>query len=388
MSTTTGIDIEESWVERARALAPLIEAEADQGEHDTTTTGRVVDALADAELFWILVPRELGGAETDAVTALAVFEELARADGSTGWSSMANVTATCFGAIYTGDEAVRALFPEGAPGIVAGMFGPVGQARRVDGGFRVSGRYQFGSGCAHASWIAAGTMEIGDEGNQLTTESGLPAMHVALLPRTQVEFRDNWDVLGLSATGSYDYVVDDVLVPEAFTFPLVEHTQRRGGHGLGLGLFAITATGHAGFALGVGRRSLDEITVLANSRVRMAGFATIGTEQLFQFELARHECAMQAARALVYDAVAETDRGARREGAPDPLAVARVRAAATYATHVATDAARFAYHWAGSAGLRPGIIQRALRDVLAASQHIYVDNNTFTGYAAMLLAAT
>lgn len=384
---STMAEIDDSWLDRARALAPLVDAEADQGERDTTTTTAVVDALAAEDLFWIMVPRELGGAETDAVTALAVFEELARADGSTGWSVMANVTGTCFGAIYAGDDAVRAMFPAGAPGIVAGMFGPVGRAQRVDGGFRVSGRYQFGSGCAHASWIAAGTTEVDDDGDPVTTATGLPAMHVALLPRDQVEFRGNWDVLGLTGTGSYDYVVDDTFVPEAFTFPLVEHTQRRGGRGLALGLFAITATGHAGFALGVGRRALDEITKLANTRVRMAGFAAIGTEQLFQYELAQHECAMQAARALVYEAVAEAERGARQEGAPDPVAVARVRAAATYATHVATDAARFAYHWAGSAGLRPGILQRALRDLLAGSQHIYVDNSTFTGYAAMLLAA-
>ena len=118
----------------------------------------------------------------------------------------------------------------------------------------------------------------------------------------------------------------------------------------------------------------------------MAGFATIGTEQLFQYELAQHDCALRAARALVYEAVADADAEARAQDVPGRDPPAAVRAAATYATHVATDAARFAYHWAGSAGLRPGIIQRCLRDMLAGSQHIYVDNNTLTGYAAALVA--
>ena len=381
MTATIDTDI----VARARGLAPLIESEADAAEDATTTTAPVVEALKDAGLFWIQVPRELGGSEVDVATALAVFEALAHADGSTGWSAMANITSSCFAAIYTGADAASAMFGDGARGIHAGMLGPVGTARRVEGGYRVSGRYQFGSGCAHASYIGAGTIEVDDAGNQLTTDSGLPAMRVVLVPRDEIDFRGNWDVLGLTATGSYDYMVDDVFVPEAFTYPLLENVQQRGGAGFRVGLFSITACGHAGFALGVGRRALDEITALASTRVRMAGFTTIGTEQLFQYELAQHDCAMRAARAFVYEAVAEADAEARAQDVPGPILQPRVRAAATYATRVATDAARFAYHWAGSAGLRPGIVQRCLRDLLAGSQHIYVDNNTLTGYAAALV---
>ena len=381
------ITVDEDVVARARALAPIIEAEAEAAEAATTTTEPVVEALTEADLFWILVPRELGGLEVDLATALAVFEEIAYADGSTGWSAMANITSSCFAAIYTGADAATAMFTQGVRGIHAGMLGPVGTARRVDGGYQVSGRYQFGSGCAHAPFIGAGTIEVDDDGNALTAASGLPAMRVVLLPRDEVDFRGNWDVLGLASTGSYDYVVDEVFVPEGFTFSLLEHVQQRGGPAFRVGLFSITASGHAGFALGVGRRALDEITKLANTRVRMAGFATIATEQLFQYELAQHDCALRAARALVYEAIAGADAEARCMDVPGPILQPRVRAAATYATRVATDAARFAYHWAGSSGLRPGIIQRCLRDLLAGSQHIYVDNNTLTGYAAALLAA-
>jgi len=381
---TTLIDHE--IVDRARAIAPVIEAEADAAEAATTTTPAAVQAMADAELFWAMVPKELGGLEVDVSTALALFEALAYADGSTGWSAMANITSSCFAAIYTGADAATAMFAGGEKGIHAGMLGPVGTARRVDGGYRVSGRYQFGSGCAHASFIGAGTVEVDDDGTALTTDSGLPAMRVVLIPRAEIDFRGNWDVLGLTATGSYDYVVDDVFVPEAYTYSLLENVQQRGGEGFRIGLFSITASGHAGFALGVGRRALDEITALASTRVRMAGFATIGTEQLFQYELAQHDCALRAARALVYEAVADADAEARAQDVPGALLQPRVRASATYATHVATDASRFAYHWAGSAGLRPGIIQRCLRDMLAGSQHIYVDNNTLTGYAAALVA--
>jgi alkylation response protein AidB-like acyl-CoA dehydrogenase len=378
--------IDNEIVDRARAIAPVIEAEADAAEVATTTTEAAVRAMADAELFWAMVPTELGGLEVDVSTALAVFEALAYADGSTGWSAMANITSSCFAAIYTGADAAAAMFTDGEKAVHAGMLGPVGTARRVDGGYRVTGRYQFGSGCAHASFIGAGTIEVDDDGTARTTDSGLRAMRVVLIPRAEIDFRGNWDVLGLSATGSYDYVVDDVFVPESYTYPLLENVQQRGGPAFRVGLFSITASGHAGFALGVGRRALDEIAALASTRVRMAGFATIGTEQLFQYELAQHDCAMRAARAFVYEAVADADAEARAQDVPGPILQPRVRAAATYATRVATDAARFAYHWAGSAGLRPGVVQRCLRDLLAGSQHIYVDNNTLTGYAAALVA--
>ncbi len=377
--------IDEAIVARARAIAPLIEADADRAEADTTTTTVVVDALRESELFWLLVPREFGGLDTDVCTALAVFETLAYADGSVGWSAMANSTSSCFAAIYTGESAARTMFTDDARAIHAGMLGPVGSARRVDGGYRVTGQYSFGSGCAHASYIGAGTIETGDDGRQLTADSGLPAMRVVLMPRDQVDFRGNWDVIGLQATGSYDYVVDDVFVPEGFTYSLLEHTQQRGGENYGIGLFAITGAGHAGFGLGVGRRALDEIMKLASTRVRMAGFATIGTEQLFQHDLGVHDCALRAARALVFETYADADAQARAKGVVDVTTQARLRAVATYATRVATDATRFAFSWAGSAGLRDGVIQRCLRDLLAGSQHIYVDNNTLTGYATALV---
>ena len=224
--------IDHEIVDRARGIAPVIEAEADAAEAATTTTAKTVQAIADAELFWAMVPEELGGLEVDVTTALALFEALAHADGSTGWSAMANITSSCFAAIYTGADAAAAMFADGEKSIHAGMLGPVGTARRVDGGYRVSGRYQFGSGCAHASFIGAGTVEVDDDGTALTSESGLPAMRVVLIPRAEIDFRGNWDVLGLTATGSYDYVVADVFVPESYTYSLLRKAREHAGaHG-------------------------------------------------------------------------------------------------------------------------------------------------------------
>ncbi|HEX7444593.1 MAG TPA: acyl-CoA dehydrogenase family protein [Acidimicrobiales bacterium] len=372
-----------SLVDRARALAPLIEAEAARAELEGTMTPAVVDALADAGLFWTLVPAELGGAEADAVTSLGVFEELAYADGSTGWSAMANATTSCFAAIYTGDEAVDAMF--GAElGIHAGMLGPMGTAARADHGFTVSGSYQFGSGCGHAGWFGAGVMEMAD-GAPALSELGLPAMRVCFLRRDEVELDGNWDVMGLAGTGSFDYRVEGVTVPEAFTFPLLEATPQRGGPGYGIGLFGLTAIGHAAFALGVGRRALEEVLAIARSKQRL-GAEPIAGQQLFLHDFALRDGAMRSARAYVYESFAEAEAAVLADGMASLEQQQRLRQCTTYATRVAADAADFAYTWAGSSGLRnPSVVQRCFRDIHAGTQHLYVDNNTLTGYTQALL---
>jgi alkylation response protein AidB-like acyl-CoA dehydrogenase len=381
MSDTTS-----ELVARARALRPLIESEAARAEAETTTTQAVVDAVGAAELFWLLVPKELGGSEAPLAEVLEVFEELAYADGSTGWSVMANITTSCFAAIYTDTEASAAMFPAGAPGIHAGMLGPVGTARAVEGGFVVSGKYQFGSGCAHSSWFGAGVQEVDAHGEAMTDDVGLPAMRVVFLRPDQVDVRGNWDVLGLTGTGSYDYAVDEQFVEAGFTFPLLAAEARRGGAGYGIGLFGLVAAGHAGFALGVGKRALVEILELAPTKARMGG-PPVATEQLFQHDFAMHDAAMRAARAYVFESFADAESTVLGGDTCSQVQQQRLRQATTYATRVAADAARFAYTWAGTSALRNGgVLQRCFRDIHAGTQHLYVDNNTLTAYTQARLA--
>jgi indole-3-acetate monooxygenase len=375
-------------VDKARALRPLIEAEAARAEAETTTTKVVVDALAGAELFWLLVPKELGGAEAGIEDALAVFEELAYADGSTGWSTMANVTSSCFAAIYTGDEAAKTMFGAEQRGISAGMLGPMGTARVADDGFVVTGRYQFGSGCAHATWFGAGTQEVDAAGEPQNDASGLPALRVVFLRPEQVTLRGNWDVLGLAGTGSYDYTVDEQSVSEGFSFPLLTASPRRGGPTYNIGFFGMVASGHAGFALGVGARALDEVLGIVPTKQRLGQLTTVAEEQLFQHDFAMHDAAVRAARAYVFDVFGTSEAAALAGGAPTLVQQQRMRQATTYATRVAADAARFAYTWVGTNALRNGsTLQRCFRDIHAGTQHVYVDNNTLTAYTQALLSA-
>ena len=379
-------DADPNLVARARALRPLIEAEAEEAEATGTTTKRVVDAVAEQQLFWVMVPRVAGGQEASIGTCLGVFEELAYADGSTGWSVMANASSSAFAALYCADDAVATMFPAGAPGIHAGMFGPVGEARATDGGYRFSGSYRFGSGCGHASWIAAGAMEKKD-GEVVTTDVGLPSLLVGFLRPEQVDMRGNWDVMGLAGTGSYDYVVEDELVDAGFTFRLLEAAPLRGGPMYQIGLFGLVASGHAGFALGVGKRALVEVLAIAESKVRMGSFESVTAQQMFQHEFAMHDAAMRAASAYVYESFGAAEAVVLAGLPCSVVQQQRMRQATTYATRIAADAARFAYTWAGTDALRnPSVLQRCFRDIHAGTQHIYVDNNTLTGYTQTLLA--
>lgn len=371
-------------LEAARTLTPLLSAEAESGETGRTMTQAAVDAVAGADLFWVLIPRELGGLGADMTTTLAVFEELAYADGAAGWSVMASATATAFASIFLEGQGLDDLFGGDRRPITAGMFGPIGEGRRSDAGIVVDGSYRFGSGTAHADWIAAGVMEMdGDE--PALTASGLPAMTVTYIPRDQIEWLDNWHVMGLKGTGSYDYRVDGVLVPARRSFSLLEATPLRGGPALGIGLFGITASGHAAFALGVGRRALDEIVEIARTKERL-GADPIARQQLFQHEFALHDAAVRAAHSYVYESFAVAERAVARGGAPTNSENQRMRQATTWATRVVADACRFAYTWAGSDGLKdPSAVQRCFRDISAGTQHLFVDNNTLTGYTDAVL---
>ena len=186
------------------------------------------------------------------------------------------------------------MFNADSRGIHAGMLGPVGTARVDDDGFTVSGKYQFGSGCAHATWFGAGTQEVDAAGEPLNDASGLPALRVVFLRPEQVVLRGNWNVLGLAGTGSYDYTVDDQFVAEGFSFPLLTAVPRRGGATYNIGLFGIVASGHAGFALGVGARALDELLGIVPTKQRMGSFTSVADEQLFQHDFAMQDAAVRA----------------------------------------------------------------------------------------------
>jgi alkylation response protein AidB-like acyl-CoA dehydrogenase len=310
---------------------------------------------------------------------------VSRADASTGWSLLANASTSAFASTYTGDDAVAAMFADGIP-THAGQFAPRGSAIAVsDDAYQVSGRYSFGSGSGHADWIGGGTLELVDGAPRMITPER-PAIRAFFVPRDHVEFAGNWDVMGLVGTGSFDYVVPEQLVDSAFTFDIIGDEPQRGSPMYRIGVLGLAAIGHAGFALGVGRRALDEIAILAQTKQRLGNLSVLADQERFQYELGRHDAAMRAARALVYDAFGRAQEKLDAGHDFDMPELVPLRQATTWATDVAAEAVRFAYLSSGSDGLRnPSVLGRYFRDIHAATQHVFVDDSTIVQAGRALL---
>jgi len=364
----------------ARELRSTIDANAVKAGNDPVPPG-TVEALRQAGLFGVITPRAVGGAELPLLDAIDVFAEVARADGSAGWCLMAGASAVAYFGAYGGDDFAAAMFSGGVP-LVAGQFAPNGVGAAAEGGYRVSGRYQFGSGIHYADWVGAGFLVHPPAG------SDQPARYLfGVVPRAEVELRGNWDVLGLAATASWDYAVEDAFVPEGATFLFAAPTRRRGGLVYELGVMAQTAAGHAGFAEGVTRRALDELASLARTKVRMGSGAFLKDDTRFLHALGTLESRFQSARSWMRESFAQIEATVTATGRLDPRENNRVRQATVHLTQEGADIVRQAYLLAGTTALRAGPLQRCFRDIHAGSQHFFASPASTLDYARDLMAA-
>lgn len=381
--TDLGID----HLARAKSVGRLVEQEADAIERDRTITRPVYEALAEAELFWTLVPRELGGLGLGIVEAFEVIEEISRADGSTGWALMANSCSTAVAVGFMNETGVREMFGGPDRGITAGMIMPTGKGVAVDGGFRVTGRYQFGSGSAHASWIGAGFVIVDDNGEPVLDANGDPQCRISFLPRDEVEFLGNWDVMGMVGTGSYDYLVDGKFVPDKYTMETFSTTPVRSEPVYQLGLLGIGVGGHAPVALGLAKRALEEIANIVVNKVRPGYPTVVGDSDLFRWEFAKFDALYRAARSYTYEVYGDAEATAAAGGEISDEQRARMRQVATWTQEVASDVVGFAHRWAGSGTVRnPSALGRCTRDAAVATQHMLVDRMSLVEAAGPILA--
>ena len=298
----------------------MVGAEAAESERLRTMSAPIVDALWSSGLMTAFNPREAGGLEPGFAEMIDTWIEMAWQDGSFGWIGIANFPSTFAAACYLPDAGFAEVFTDNDNRVtMGGQFAPLGQGVEVDGGYRLSGSWSFGSGTGHSQYVAAGFMPMRDGMPQMM-DNGMPVMMVALLPREQVTFTDGWHVQGLKGTGSYDYTVADVFVPAHRTFELFTRDPLRGGSPVArMGLMAVTAAGHAAWALGVAKSMLDDVQELAATKYRMSDMASLASRPTFQKDLAHHVCAWRAARLLLLDVFGDAETAAGGDGLTPPI---------------------------------------------------------------------
>ncbi len=210
---------------------------------------------------------------------------------------------------------------------------------------------------------------------------------VAVIPRDEIVFADGWHVQGLKGTGSYDYNVTDLFVPQRRTFELFCRTPNRGGSAaFRMGLIPITAAGHASWALGVSKSMIDDVTELAATKVRMGDDASIAHRATFQRNLAHHLALWKAARLLVLNAFDEVERAVDAGESLTPTMRADLRVAATFATETGREITQWAHLAAGTSAIREGTrLERAFRDMYTGTQHVFIGEKTYIDAAQIYL---
>jgi len=358
MTSIARVEPTRDFLASANTAAAIADEYAEQGDRQGQLSAPVVEALTREGLFGMWVPQSVrGGAELDPISSLRVIESVSYGDPSAGWVLMASALAIGTAGAYLGDEAVAELFDGERLPVIAGQGTKPGTAVPQAGGFSLSGSWSFASGIKHATHI-----------HTLGVIEGTGEPRIFVLPVGEATLIENWDVLGLRGTGSIDYRTTNVFVPEAYTHFAVTESPKRGGPLYTIGIAGFAVICHSGWACGIGRRLLDELSKKVRSGIGRSG--ALANSDVFHDRYARAEATYRAARALVDEAwgsvKASLDRGGKLEVRQHTL----VRLALAHITGSCQEIAEFVYTSAGTIALRDGTIQRLFRDMHAGTQHI------------------
>ncbi len=357
------------YAERARELRDLIETEAAKPENANTMSPVAAEALREQGLFWLLVPEALGGSDVSAVTFIEMVEELAGSDAPTAWSLMANSVATMVAATYSSDAHVARMFGGERLPIMSSTYAPTGKATFASGVYRAAGTHNWGTGIGHADWVS-GANVVFDDGAPVMQADGKPKVVGAFLRKDQIQLAGNWDVVGLQATGSVDYVVPEQDIPEDWTFNQYWTEPQRASRSANLGTLVVVCAGHTAVMLGIARRALHEAAMAASKKKRLYSADCIANTPVFQNDFLKHEALFQAARARTIDIFAEADRLAEAGQGLSDLQIQRVRQVTTWTHQVCKDVVNYAFGSVSSALRNPSPLGKCLTDIAVAAHHI------------------
>jgi alkylation response protein AidB-like acyl-CoA dehydrogenase len=303
MSTQTAPAVE-SPLDLARALAPRIRARATEIEAARQLPRDLVLEIANAGLFKVAVPEAEGGLGATIVTTLEVIEEIARADGSTGWCLAMGIN-TFRQAAQLAPEVRREIFYSDPVGVSAGSANPRGRAVAVPGGYRVTGHWFFASGCMHSSALHGACRVFDGEAPRQSTTGEQEVRMAFFYPKSQARIIDTWDVTGMRGTGSHDIEVDDLFVPEERTFSVAERRARVTGPINRMHGFDLAGCGFCCVGLGVARAALDAFAELSQTKVPRGSSDLLRDRATVQATVGEAEAILRSGKALLFDTVGD-----------------------------------------------------------------------------------
>jgi alkylation response protein AidB-like acyl-CoA dehydrogenase len=356
-------------VDAARALVPQIRATADEVEQARRLPPWLVAEMAEAGIFRMLVPRAIGGAEIDPRTQMEVLEMLSEADASVGWCAAIG-SGTAFATGFVRPDVGYELVGRDPNHIMGGVFGILGgRATAVEGGYRVTGRWPFASGCEHCTWLV-GNSVIYDEERPRLDAHGEPVTRIMIFPSSECTINDTWYAGGLRGSGSHDIAVSDVFVPEERSLTFATASPYHDGPLYGCRYFLFA---HAAHALGVARAAIDALVELASRKAFGRTGTLLRDRPLVQLQIAQAEALVRSARAWTWEIARELweDACAGREVSAQQRALARL--AITNAVVKSAEAVDLMYSAAGgSAVYATNRLERYFRDIHTVTQHAVV----------------
>jgi alkylation response protein AidB-like acyl-CoA dehydrogenase len=364
-------DPDTDLVAEARALAPLLRDEAPKIEALGRLTETVVDALHARGLYRALLPRPLNGYAVGIETFVKIMEALAIADASTAWC-VGQASGCSMAAGYVEPAIAREIWGDDPRGVLAWGFQMEGRAKVVPGGYLVSGKWGFGSGGHHATWMGGHCHVELPDGSLLKGANGNLIERTMLFRQDQLTWFSTWDVVGLRGTGSDTYTVTEVFVPEAYTVRRDVAEERR----IDDPFYQFSTTsayscGFAGVSMGIARGMLDALKDLAQTKKPSHTARTLRDSPVMHHLIAENEAVLRSARAFVLESIRDGEDCIRRTGALDLEAKVMMRLASTTAIRRAKQVAEFAYHEAGATAIfASNPFERKMRDIHASAQQV------------------
>jgi alkylation response protein AidB-like acyl-CoA dehydrogenase len=382
--TATAESVENvTMLQKVHQLEPLLREHSLRAEVEHRLPDAVAHALREAGLYRMWCPQSLGGLELDPATTFRVLEELSRLDSAAGWNVQIQTAAQAFGA-WLPEEGAREIFSGDL--ILGGTLNPPIGLVPVDGGYRATGRSPFVSGCHQCTWFFGPALVM--EGDAPRMVDGAPEAMVVFFPASQAEIIDNWNTLGMRGTGSHDVTVTDQFIPARWTgplAPLVKANRYFEGPLYRLKFWHSVAV-LAAPAFGIARAAIDDFVSLATRKTPAYTATALRERPVIQSQLARAEAELGAARAYVYEALADAWGSALQGEWISAEQKVKLQLATSHGILAAARAVDLIFASAGTTAIREAaLFQKYFRDVHTITQHAFGSASRFESAGQLLL---